>query len=96
MPQLVLLAALILIFGVATPAEARDESTNYNFKNAPKGQQMDSTDEEKTEAAAEAKEEEEELNVHQKADRERRKITGEGSDVFHGDEHKWPHSGRMR
>lgn len=97
MKLLAILAALSLIIaGTTAPAEARQPSTSYNFKNAPKGQTEDATEEEKAEAAAEAKEEEEELTPQQKADRERRKITGEGSDVFHGDEHKWPHMGRVR
>jgi hypothetical protein len=94
MPLLAVLAAFLLI---ALPAAAHEEeSTSYNFKNAPKGQTMDATEEEKAEAAVEAKGEEEELNVHQKEARERRKITGERSDVYHGDEHKWPSIGRKR
>jgi uncharacterized protein YgiB involved in biofilm formation len=96
MPQLAILAAFILIFAAASPATANDELTNYNYKSAPKGQTAEASEEEKSEAAEEAKKEEEELTPQQQADRERRKITGESSDVARGDEHKWPHIGRKR
>jgi hypothetical protein len=95
MPQLAILAAFILIFAAASPATANDELTNYNYKSAPKGQTAEASEEEKSEAAEEAKKEEE-LTPQQQADRERRKITGESSDVARGDEHKWPHIWRKR
>jgi hypothetical protein len=99
MPHLAILAVL-LVFAATPPAAAYNEPS-YNFKGAPKGQATDATDKEKAEAAEEAKKEEakteeEELTPQQIADRERRQITGEGSDVARGDEHKWPHIGRKR
>jgi hypothetical protein len=86
---------LLTLIICGKPAFAHDDSTTYNIKNAPAPKaHSDDRDDEDTSSGDWAPPKQE-LSTPQKEEAERRRINGEGSDVFHGDENSWPHSGRM-